>query len=58
MSSAAQGVDLCVMGFKGEQTVTQVAEVAVGPLPVPTNYSVLLTSDWNSRPVNQVEYQA
>ena len=41
------------MGYLQQPTVL---ELTVGPLPSPSNYTILREVPWNTRPPNSVEY--
>lgn len=42
--------------YLGWDLPAQVVEVTVGPLPTPTNYTLLRSVPWNTRPPNSPEY--
>lgn len=43
------------LGYMEQPTVV---ELTVGPLPNPTNYTILRKVPWNTRPPNSAEYSA
>lgn len=44
--------------YLGYMEDPKVVELTVGPLPNPTNYTILREVPWNTRPPNSAEYAA
>jgi hypothetical protein len=47
-----------VVLYMGWLQTPEVVELTVGPLPVPSNYTILREIPWNTRPPNSAEYSA
>ncbi|EIE26972.1 amine oxidase catalytic domain-containing protein [Coccomyxa subellipsoidea C-169] len=47
-----------VVVYLGYLEQPKVVEMTVGPLPAPTNYTILREVPWNTRPPNSAEYSA
>ena len=47
-----------VVVYLGYMEEPKVVELTVGPLPIPSNYTVLREVPWNTRPPNSAEYSA
>ncbi len=46
------------MLYLGYMEDPKAVELTVGPLPNPTNYTILREVAWNTRPPNSAEYAA